>query len=455
MKIRECDRTRAENGSSISKSSGCTTSGRANPTRWRMPPDNSLPFLNTYRTMCNAPPPDIRKFVGGHRRDRPSGVAHACTRKRVGVIWRLRLRVLDAVYQAAARRRTLRAAARRKPRASKCKACHLDPPAEGDLRLQGARRPRMAHASDALVERRTVQLGVQIAIALVRLLVFLDYDSIRRRPRVTPRTSHLPADLHPCLSAGDDESIPLNLALNVKLRSRPAHGRQLVAELSVHRAEPVGQIDDRLAVRVCGNDSVVKVLHVGRFDEGVGEKLSSGIQRVIDLESTSPFGERARDHDAARQPCRAAIGREVGRVLVVGVESGDARIGRYTDNSKAVALALPTDSEVGRALSQDGHAAPAGGVDGGPAVAPRQHADAPSQAIARDPDPASRPTEKSRARVAHGLDDRDAIAGGFNGFGAIRPGCRHRWYVCDVAAERALHLDPPSSVAGRRSIPAL
>ena len=32
----------AENGSSISSRSGCTTSARAKPTRWRMPPDNSF-----------------------------------------------------------------------------------------------------------------------------------------------------------------------------------------------------------------------------------------------------------------------------------------------------------------------------------------------------------------------------------------------------------------------------
>ena len=32
----------AENGSSISSASGSTDSARANPTRWRMPPDSSL-----------------------------------------------------------------------------------------------------------------------------------------------------------------------------------------------------------------------------------------------------------------------------------------------------------------------------------------------------------------------------------------------------------------------------
>ena len=32
----------ALNGSSISSRSGCTTSARARPTRWRMPPDSSF-----------------------------------------------------------------------------------------------------------------------------------------------------------------------------------------------------------------------------------------------------------------------------------------------------------------------------------------------------------------------------------------------------------------------------
>ena len=32
----------AENGSSISSRSGCTTSPRASPTRWRMPPESSF-----------------------------------------------------------------------------------------------------------------------------------------------------------------------------------------------------------------------------------------------------------------------------------------------------------------------------------------------------------------------------------------------------------------------------
>ena len=34
--------SRAENGSSISRISGCTTSARASPTRWRMPPESSF-----------------------------------------------------------------------------------------------------------------------------------------------------------------------------------------------------------------------------------------------------------------------------------------------------------------------------------------------------------------------------------------------------------------------------
>ena len=34
--------SRAEKGSSISSSCGCTTRARAKPTRWRMPPDSSF-----------------------------------------------------------------------------------------------------------------------------------------------------------------------------------------------------------------------------------------------------------------------------------------------------------------------------------------------------------------------------------------------------------------------------
>ena len=34
--------SRAENGSSISRIFGCTTSARAKPTRWRMPPESSF-----------------------------------------------------------------------------------------------------------------------------------------------------------------------------------------------------------------------------------------------------------------------------------------------------------------------------------------------------------------------------------------------------------------------------
>ena len=34
--------SRAEKGSSISSNSGCTTSARAKPTRWRIPPESSF-----------------------------------------------------------------------------------------------------------------------------------------------------------------------------------------------------------------------------------------------------------------------------------------------------------------------------------------------------------------------------------------------------------------------------
>src|SRR6185369_17294122 len=149
-----------------------------------------------------------------------------------------------------------------------------------------------------------------------------------------------------------------------------ADHRELVAVVPVERAEPGGQLDHRLALRVGGDVAVVEVHHVRRLDEGVIEILVGRVERVVDLERAARFRERADDLDIAAEIAREAAGGDAvdgvaGAALSVDGPGVAADVGDAVD-------AVPPGERVGG----DDPVAAAGG-DGDPVAArAHRHADA-------------------------------------------------------------------------------
>ena len=73
--------------------------------------------------------------------------------------------------------------------------------------LEEVPRPWVACLSNALLRRGAIEMWVQVVIALLGVLVLLNYDPIGHRPRVAPNAGHLPADFHAKFGARDFETV--------------------------------------------------------------------------------------------------------------------------------------------------------------------------------------------------------------------------------------------------------
>src|SRR6266545_6250337 len=158
-------------------------------------------------------------------------------------------------------------------------------------------RPHLLHEFgefdilDVLRIRLTVQVGMQIETAFRLDLGLLDRDPIRVREAVVPDSCDCPGNLRAGLPSGNPELIARDLLGDVEVGSGRADRCELVAEVAIERFEPVGKKNHGFHCRIEKDVSVVNIHHVGRFDEGVVQILVLGIQRMIDLESPSAFGE--------------------------------------------------------------------------------------------------------------------------------------------------------------------
>jgi hypothetical protein len=85
--------------------------------------------------------------------------------------------------------------------------------------------------------------------------------------------------------------IPRDLLRDIKIRSGCADRGQLIAEIFVQRVKPLRHSHNGFAITIECRNTVVDVLHVWRFDERVIEVLVARIQRMVDLERSSLFGE--------------------------------------------------------------------------------------------------------------------------------------------------------------------
>src|SRR5208283_1550395 len=92
--------------------------------------------------------------------------------------------------------------------------------------------------------------------------------------------------------------------------------RELITEVSIERLEPIWQGDGCQAGAVRRDVTVVDVFHIRRFHEGVVEVLVFRIERVIDFERPTSFGEVAVDVDIANEKRGIASG-----MLVRGIKS--------------------------------------------------------------------------------------------------------------------------------------
>jgi hypothetical protein len=103
---------------------------------------------------------------------------------------------------------------------------------------------------------------------------------------------YLPRDFHVRLVRLDRESLLGNLASHDGSRELADHG-ELIAEITVQRLKPIGELNHGIAVPVSDDIAVVDVHHVGRFDKRVIEVLVRRIEWVIDLERPTGLGDRS------------------------------------------------------------------------------------------------------------------------------------------------------------------
>src|ERR1022692_3837256 len=87
------------------------------------------------------------------------------------------------------------------------------------------------------------QVGVQITASVDLRFVFFDRNAVGVGPGILASTGELPTHSPAILTAGDRELAVGHLGCNVKVRRGPADGRELIAEVTVERLEPVGKLD--------------------------------------------------------------------------------------------------------------------------------------------------------------------------------------------------------------------
>jgi hypothetical protein len=120
---------------------------------------------------------------------------------------------------------------------------------------------------------------------------FFDAQWIRLGPRVLTTAGHLPGNSLSGRTAANSERSIRDFLGDVELRRRRSNRCQLVSKILIKRVKPVWQRDHRLPVVVQHRNTVIEVLHIGRFDERVIEIFILRIQRMVDVEPTASFNQ--------------------------------------------------------------------------------------------------------------------------------------------------------------------
>src|SRR5260370_15220230 len=169
------------------------------------------------------------------------------------------------------------------------------------------------------------QLWVQIRAALVAL-VFFYCDVVGVGVGVMTDAGHLPAHFGMRTPAGNQEVVVLNLTSNIKVRSRRANSRELVAEVLVQRLEVIRQCHPGLAFAVDGHHTIVDVFHLGRFNRGMIEVLVGGIKRIVNFEvfGSSRNGAADAESSSYMHVAAGAAGCQDDAAALVATEPGAA-----------------------------------------------------------------------------------------------------------------------------------
>ena len=191
---------------------------------------------------------------------------------------------------------------------------------------------------------------------------------------VLANTGDQPRDLEPGRAAGDAEAVVVHLVSDVDGRGT-ADARQLVAEITIERFEPLRQLDDRLAAGVEYGDAIVDVLHVGALDGGVHEIFVRRIQRVIDFERLRASSQHTAHVHLARE-----VPRVTAAAFAVNRECDGAGVGDAMNPVSIHPRALAAHAIANAAAGSGG----AGAADADPTGADGAYAD-PVGALAQNP----------------------------------------------------------------------
>lgn len=97
---------------------------------------------------------------------------------------------------------------------------------------------------------------------------------------IVTHTRYLPRHFYSRLAAFNIEAVVRRFFRDVKIRSRCADRRQLIAKVAIERLELFRQLHPRLPPGIQLHDAVADVHHVPACDERVRQGLVGRIQRI-------------------------------------------------------------------------------------------------------------------------------------------------------------------------------
>src|SRR5580704_2631954 len=177
-------------------------------------------------------------------------------------------------------------------------------------------RPGMMHLRDVRFALVSEQLWMDVMPLVLCCFVYFHPDAMRVGPGVLADAGDLPGNLHARLAGLDGETSICDFRRDPGLGGL-ANGGELIAEIRVQSLEPRRHRDDGCAAGIGDDSAVVNVFHVRRFDEGMVEILSRRVERMVDFERATGFGESSKNVHVTIE----IAGKGIGPVAAHGVDT--------------------------------------------------------------------------------------------------------------------------------------
>jgi hypothetical protein len=130
--------------------------------------------------------------------------------------------------------------------------------------------------------------GMQVGPHRGIRLHLLDLDTVGVCERIMANARHLPWHFSSADAPSNLELVTGDFVGDIR-HECGTHRGELITEVSIQCLKPIGHADECLHGAIKHRDSVINILHVGRFHEGMGQILVLWIQRMVDPECACAF----------------------------------------------------------------------------------------------------------------------------------------------------------------------